>query len=173
MEAAYLVVARFRKPHGLKGEALVVPMTDEPDVVFVPGRVLVPVTDQGDPIGDALTVARARPFQRGWLLGFKEVEDRTVLEQWPSWHLGARTDELRPLDGSEMYLHEVPGSRVVEGGVEIGVAKDIVEGPGGSLLVLERHGREHLIPFRAPIVVRLERASRTIEVALPPGLLEI
>jgi len=173
MEAAYLVVARFRKPHGLKGEAFVVSMTDEPEEVFVPGRVLVPVSDQGEPIGDAVTVTRARPFHRGWLLAFREVADRTALEEWPSWYLGALASELRTLGESEMYVHEVPGAKVVEGGVEIGVAKELVENPGGSLLVAERAGREHLIPFRSPIIVRVERESRTIEVALPPGLLEI
>jgi 16S rRNA processing protein RimM len=173
VEAAYLVVARFRKPHGLKGEALVISMTDEPEDVFVPGRLLVPVTDQGVPIGESVTISRARPFHRGWLLAFEGVDDRSVLDQWSGWHFGVRVEELRPLDEREMYVHEVPGAKVVERGVEIGVAKEIVEGPGGSLLVIEREGREHLIPFRAPIVVKLERESRTIEVALPPGLLEI
>lgn len=72
-----------------------------------------------------------------------------------------------------MYLHEIPGSIVVEAGVEIGIAKEIVGVPGGSVLVVERDGREHMIPFRDPIVKRLDRKNRRIEVVLPPGLLEV
>ena len=44
---------------------------------------------------------------------------------------------------------------------------------GAALVVVDGGGREHLIPFRAPIVTRLDRAARRIEVDLPPGLLEL
>ena len=40
MEATHLVVARFLKPHGLRGAALVEPLTDEPETVFQVGRRL-------------------------------------------------------------------------------------------------------------------------------------
>ncbi len=59
MEAVYLAVARFRKPHGLKGEALIYPLTDEPDAVFVPGRVLVPVDEEGRPMGLEVVIHKA------------------------------------------------------------------------------------------------------------------
>jgi 16S rRNA processing protein RimM len=171
-EAAYLAVARFRKPHGLKGDALVYPLTDEPDEVFVPGRVLVPVDDEGKPCGDEVVIRRARRYQRQWLLAFEGI-GRTKLEAWDAVALGAAQSELRAPDEGEMYLHEVPGSAVVEDGEVIGVVKDVVGVPGGRMLVVEGSGREHLIPFREPIVRRLDRESRRIEVTLPPGLLEV
>lgn len=173
MEAAYLAVARFRKPHGLKGEALVVPLTDEPDEVFTPGRVLVPVDDAGHPTGDDLVIARARPFQRRWLLAFQGITDRGVLEAWPQLLLGARRAELRAPEGDEIYHHEIPGCAVVEDGKEIAVARELVGVPGGQLLVAERDGREILIPFREAVIRRIDRAARRIEVELPPGLLEV
>ena len=40
MDGAYLAVARFQKPHGLKGEMLVTSFADEPEVVLAPGRAL-------------------------------------------------------------------------------------------------------------------------------------
>ncbi len=52
MEAAYLAVARFRKPHGLKGEAVCWVLTDEPERVFTVGRLLTPVDENGDRIGE-------------------------------------------------------------------------------------------------------------------------
>ena len=54
MEAAYLGVARFRKPHGLKGDAVVWVLTDEPEKVLVKGRKLTPVNDDGNPVGEPL-----------------------------------------------------------------------------------------------------------------------
>ncbi len=145
----------------------------EPEEVFVPGRVLVPVDDDGRPCGDEVVIQRARPYQRHWLLAFEGIRDRTALESWDAVTLGAAQRELRAPDEGEMYLHEVPGSTVVEGGEVIGVVKDVVGVPGGRMLVVERRGREHLIPFREPIVQRLDREGRRIEVVLPPGLLEV
>jgi len=80
MEAAYLGVARFRKPHGLKGDAVVWVLTDDPETVLVAGRLLTPVDDDGNPIGDPLEIERARPYHRTWLVKFEGVDDRGVLE---------------------------------------------------------------------------------------------
>ncbi len=118
-EATYLAVARFRKPHGLKGEAVVFPLTDEPEAVFVPGRVLVPVDDEGRATGVEVVIHRARPYQRNWLVCFEGITDRMVLESWDAVTLGADRSELRAPDEGEMYLHEIPGSHVIENGVII------------------------------------------------------
>ena len=172
-EAAYLVVARFLKPHGLKGEALVASLTDDPETVLAVERRLAEVDEAGVAVGRVLSVARSRLVRHGWLLGFHEIESRTALEQRGLKYLGARREELRPLGANAMYLHEIPGAQVVERGEVIGVARELVGGPGVELLVVEAHGKEHLIPFRAPILRRLDRAARRIEVELPPGLLEL
>ena len=39
--ARFLAVGRLRKPHGLKGEFSIFPLTSDPDAVFAPGRRLV------------------------------------------------------------------------------------------------------------------------------------
>ncbi len=173
MEADYLVVARFRKPHGLKGEALVLPVTSEPENVFVAGRKLTPIDVAGMPVGDELEVVRARPFGRKWLLAFRGIEERTPLEAWPEWLFGARVEELKPPADDEMYVHEIPGSEVVQGDELLGIAKEVLDGPAGEFLLFEADGREHLVPFKPPILVRVDRPGRRIEVDLPPGLLEL
>jgi 16S rRNA processing protein RimM len=171
--ADHLVVARFVKPHGLKGEAVVEPLTDEPERVFAVGRRLALVDDAGEVAGGALTLARARPFGSRWLLAFEEVGSRTLLEARGLGWLGAPRGELRTLGSDAMYLHEIPGAEVVAAGEVIGVARDLAGPAGAELLVVEAGGKEHLIPFRAPIVIRLDRVARRIEVDLPKGLLEL
>jgi 16S rRNA processing protein RimM len=177
--ADHLVVARFVKPHGLRGAAVVEALTDEPEGVFAVGRRLVEVDAAGEVVGGGeggggeLTLARARPFKRGWVLTFAGITSRTLLEARRLQWLGAAREELRTLGSGAMYLHEIPGAELVEGGEVIGVARDLVGPAGAELLVVEAGGKEHLIPFRAPIVRRLDRAARRIEVVLPPGLLEL
>ena len=173
MEASYLAVARFRKPHGLKGDAQLYPLTDEPEEVFVEGRVLVPVDEAGNAIGRELVIHHARPYQRCWLVGFEGITERAMLEGWVAVTLGAAVAELRPPEHGEMYLHEIPGATVVEGNTEIGVVKEVIGAPSNQIMVVMCEGRDCLVPLREPIVKRLDRENRRIEVELPPGLLEV
>jgi 16S rRNA processing protein RimM len=171
--AGHLVVARFIKAHGLKGAALVASLTDDPEGVFEAGRRLAEVDQQGEVVGRELTVSRARPMGDGWLLQFEEIPSRTALEGQGFAFLGAPREALRALGPNAMYRHEIPGAEVVSGGAVIGIARELVGSAGAELLVMEAGGREHLIPFRPPILRRLDPAARRIEVDLPPGLLEL
>jgi ribosomal 30S subunit maturation factor RimM len=95
MEATHLVVARFLKPHGIRGAVLVRAMTDEPDVVFAPGRRLWRVDESGRPEGEALVVRRGRAFKGGWLVEFEGLASRTEVEARGLAWLGALREELR------------------------------------------------------------------------------
>lgn len=170
----YLGVARFNKPHGLKGEALVYALTSEPDAVFVPGRSLMALDEAGQPVGEALVIERARRYHREWLIKFRGLDERTPLERWGRQGLlGVPKDELTPPREDQLYMHEIPGTPVVVGDEVVGVAKEVLSGPGGDLLALDIGGKELLVPFRKPIVKRVDRARRQIELDPPEGLLEL
>jgi len=173
VEAAYLGVARFRKPHGLKGDAVVWVLTDEPEQVLVAGRKLTPVDEEGNPVGESLEIERARPYHRTWLIKFKGVDDRTLLEQWDQVLLGVPQDELTPLGEGEFYEHEVPGASVVVGGEVVGDATGLIDIPGGKLLCVNVNGREVMVPFREPILIGFDRTERKIEIDPPQGLLDL
>jgi ribosomal 30S subunit maturation factor RimM len=68
---------------------------------------------------------------------------------------------------------EVAGAAVIAAGRVIGRARGVLDVPGGPLLMVDGDGREHLIPYRAPILVRTDRARREITIDPPPGLLEL
>ena len=171
---AYLAVARLDKPHGLKGEALVFALTDDPDDLFVEGRALVPLDALGQPAGDAVKIERARRYHRRWLFKFQGVSDRTALEQWPrALRFGVPSGELKPPRNDQLYRHEIAGVAVIVGGETVGVVKGLARVPGGDLFVIDVAGREQLVPFRKPIVKRVDRAARQIELDPPAGLLDL
>lgn len=172
MEAVHLAVARFLKAHGLKGAVLVESLTDAPVDVFVPGRRLVPVDEAGAPQGTEVTLRRGRPARRAWLLEFEGFDSRTAVERWPWRWLGVRREELTPPRADQLYVHEIAGTAVVSEGQVLGTARSLA-GLHDEFLVVEIEGREHLIPFRRPIVRAVDRVARRIEVDLPPGLLEL
>jgi 16S rRNA processing protein RimM len=172
-EATYLAVARFRKPHGMKGEAYVWVLTDEPEAVLTPGRRLTPVDAGGHVVGLPLVIERSRSYHRQWLLKFEGIDDRAELETWEQMLLGVPADQLAPPVEGEIYAHEVPGIPVTVGDEVIGTAVGLVDGAGGELLAVEVHGREVLVPFRKPIVKHVDRLARRIELDPPPGLLDL
>lgn len=65
------------------------------------------------------------------------------------------------------------GAAVTRRGERVGTALGLVPVPGGTLLSVDLGGREALVPFRAPILVRVDRERREIEIDPPPGLLEL
>ena len=174
MEAPCLAVARFEKPHGLKGEVILFPLTDEPAAVFVPGRSMTPVDAGGRPVGAAVEIERARPYHRRWLVKFRGVESRAGLEGWSHRLLGVATTELTPPADDELYEHELDGATIEVDGVVVGTGRGLLDVRAGQLLqVVLTDGREILVPFRRPIVFRVVRESRTIVLDPPAGLLEL
>lgn len=173
MEGAFLAVARFRKPHGIKGEALLWVLTDDPERVLAVGEQLTPVDESGRPAGPPLTVERSRPYHRQWLVKFREFSERSELEHQHALLLGVRREKLAAPGQDEAYVHELPGMEVVAGGRTVGRVTELLEIPAGKLLAVDTDGREVLVPFRRSIVTRVDRQHRRIEIDPPEGLLEL
>jgi len=172
---AHLVVGLLKKPHGIKGEALIHPVTDEPEAVFVEGRVLAVLERDGRATGREVRIERARAYHRAWLVKFEGMESREPVEELREGFLGLRSEEARRLEPGEFYHHELVGLRVetVEG-APVGTVAEIVEAPQGPLLsVTGEGGRQHLIPFVGRVVARVDRDAGVVVIAPPAGLLEV
>ena len=166
---ARLIVARLRKPHGLKGEVTVFPLTDDPAGVFTPGRALTMVGLDGAPIGD-LVVDQGRPYHREWLLKFRGVDHRDRFDGVRDVLLTAAAEELTPPAEGEVYLHELVGFALMDGeGGALGVVSDVLELPAGVTLEVQGPKREFLLPYRKEFIRRVERAERRLVVELPEG----
>jgi 16S rRNA processing protein RimM len=173
-EARHLLVGRLRKPHGLKGDCAVFPLTDEPDAVFAPGRSVWVKDLSGDLVAGPLTIARSRKYHREWLVAFRGHDRIEAVEAWRGTFLAAEVSQLRALEANEVYLHELAGFAVRDlAGAPLGVVSDLDEGPTGVMLTVQGPRREFLLPFRKEFVREVDRAGRRLVVELPAGLLEL
>ena len=95
-ETAPIIVGRVRKAHGVRGDLVVEPLTDDPDAVFSPGRRLLAGTTTGDPARDGgeLHIVSANPFKGGFIVHFTGIDDRDVAEKWRERFLLLPADEL-------------------------------------------------------------------------------
>jgi 16S rRNA processing protein RimM len=170
----HLVVGLLKKPHGVKGDALIFPVSDEPERVFAPGRRLAVMDRDGTPTGRELVVARSRAYHRAWLLHFEGIETRDDLGAVRERHLAIPVGEARPLEAGEFYLHELRGLRVATAdGAPVGTVAEVVEAPQGWLLDVAGPARHHLVPFTRAVVERVDRAAGLVVITPPAGLLEL
>ncbi len=172
-ETRHLVVGRLRKPHGLKGDCAVFPLTDEPERVFAPGQSLWIRNLGGGEGAGPLIVGRGRPYHRGWLLAFRDHLQIAAVEPWKGHFLAAEPGGLRAPEAGEVYLHELAGFTVRDAaGAVLGLVSKAIEAPGGLLLEVQGPKREFLVPFRKEFVVAVDREQRSLKVQLPEGLLD-
>jgi 16S rRNA processing protein RimM len=144
------------RPHGLKGEVIVSLSTNRSERLE-PGSVLTTHEGRG------LRVIRASPHKGRYIVVFEGVDGIDAAE-------GLRGTDLfaPPLeDRSELWVHELVGSRVVDAeGRLLGIVEAVQANPASDLLVLEDGG---LVPLR--FVVRSDPGV-SVTVDVPDGLLE-
>ena len=169
-----IIVGRIRKAHGVRGDLVVEPITDDPDAVFAPGRQLIGGTASGDPAKDRpeLRIDSAQPFKGGYIIHFDGIADRDAAELWRDRYVLAPADELEPPRDDQIYVHELQGMRVeLSSGQPVGTVLGTYELPQGLTLDVQRERGTVMIPYDR-VVVSVDRDSRTIRIDPPAGLLD-
>lgn len=168
-----LAVGRLRKPHGLKGEMVIFPLTSTPETVFTAGQELWRLDLTGAIIGEPVRIERSRAFHREWLLKFRGHEARDELDSWRGLFLGVPEGQLEPPAEGEVYLHELVGFAVAqEDGTALGLVSNMFELASGLMLEVQGPKREFLLPFKKEFIRQIDRATRRLTVAVPDELLE-
>ena len=167
-----LVIGRLRKPHGLKGEFTVFPLTSTPEAVFAAGSKLMRVDLAGAEQGEVV-VETAKPYHREWLVKFRGVADRDTLDTFRGDFLSAEAGELKEPEGDEVYLHELDGFAVRnEAGEPLGLITSLYEMSQGLMIEVQGPKREFLLPYKKEFIVGVDRVGRRLTVRVPDGLLD-
>jgi len=164
-------IAKIVKTRGIRGEVAADLLTDFPDrfaelrsvVVAGPGHQSDEELEDFWFHGNRIIlkfVGRDRPHEVEELVGC----DVRIPEE----------DRVIPPEGT-YFDSDLEGCSVFESGVELGVVAGIqrIGGTAGNLVVADPSGREVLIPMVKEFIKSVSVESRRIEVALPPGLLEL
>ncbi|MDD7941143.1 ribosome maturation factor RimM [Actinomycetospora lutea] len=167
------VVGRVVRAHGLRGELVVEPRTDNVDTRFAPGAVLS-VRGRRVPGTGSLTVAAVRRHGDRLLVTVEEVGDRDAAEALRTAELTAPALAEAPEDPDEFHDHQLEGlTAVLTDGTTVGTVTAVLHGAGGELLAVERaEGGELLVPFVAAIVPEVDVAGGRLVLDPPEGLLD-
>ncbi len=176
MPTELVIVGRLRRPHGVRGELVVEPITDAPAALFAAGHRLFVGDANGDPLPDAgsLTVRDARTRPDGMLVvTFDEIAGRDEAASWAGRYLLVPQAEVEPPKPGEVWVHELVGMRVLlPSGEPVGDVVEVYELPQGLALEV-RHGEStSLVPFVDAFVPEVRREARELVITPPAGLLE-
>jgi len=168
----YVLVGHVARPHGNRGEVVVDPETDFPEIRFAPGALLY-VERDGAPVAVAVRGAR---FHKGRpviaLEGVVTMDDAEALR---GAELKVPESALQPLPDGVYYQFQLRGCDVItRGGQAVGRVRDVEGGAGGFRLVIDVDGGgEVLVPLVAAICVEIDPAARRIVIDPPEGLLDL
>jgi len=164
-----VVVGVIGRAHGLRGEVGIGLRTDEPERRFGVGTELI--------IQDGrrrLTVESTRQVSGGWLVKFRELPDRTAVEQTRGSVLLSLVDpDEQPADDQEFYDRQLFGLSVLRhDGAPVGTVGAILHLPAQDLLSVQTPMGERLVPFVAALVPVVDLAGGFVQLADVAGLLE-
>ena len=165
-----VAVGLIAKVHGIGGEVVVHPLTDDPGRFKVGATVLLEVP--GAPASPRLILG-SRMHQQRYLVLLEGVPDRTAAEALRGVRLCVREADLPVLPPGQVWLHDLPGMAVqTEEGEMLGTVHQVLEtGEERRLLVVRGVRGEVLVPFIEQFVLSIDRDARRIKVRLLEGLL--
>lgn len=104
-------VARIRRPHGVRGEVLVDPLSDVPGRLEGGSRLWL-VSPSGQ--RSIVEVTSSRPHAGGLLLAFRGLADRNAVEGLGGARLEVERSESPPAPAGSYYFFELIGCACVD-----------------------------------------------------------
>jgi len=164
-----VVVGRLGRPHGLRGEVLVLPETDFPEIRFAEGSTLY--ARRGDSVV-VLEVERSRVHAGRPLVAFRGLETIEDIEALGRGELKIPEAALAPLPDGEYYWYQYVGAPVqTDAGDVVGTVVRVEPTGGSGMLVVQRGSEEVQIPL-TPAMCPVLRPD-LIVVRPPEGLLDL
>lgn len=165
-EPVFVLVGILRRPHGLRGEALISIETDFPDRLQKGVKLFL-----GEEYKE-LTIKSRRKTNNGLLLVFEEL-DRETLEAIRNEPLFTRVTDSPQLPEGQFYQHQLLGLEVLtEDGVLLGKLVEVIDtGANDVYIVRTAEEKEVLLPAIRDVIRKVDLENKKLIVHLLPGLL--
>ncbi|MDT0620880.1 ribosome maturation factor RimM [Croceitalea vernalis] len=157
--------------YSFKGEVLAKIDADEPDLYENMESVLVSIGNNLVPF----FIDRCRLHKSALLrIDFEEVKDEATANRIIGAELYLPLSLLPPLTGDKFYYHEVIGFTLLDAvHGDIGIIEAINDSSSQVLFEAKKGDKELLIPVTDEIVTKVDRASKTVHVSTPEGLVDL
>jgi 16S rRNA processing protein RimM len=165
--ASMVTVGRIARPHGHRGQVVIVPETDFGEQRFAEGAVVFALR-----AGVVVPLTASREFNGRWIVGFDRIPTMNDAETFRGQELRIDEADLQALDAGQFYVHDLVGCRVeTVAGQVAGTVTDVHVGPAAPILTVRTATGEALVPFVDAICRRVDLAAKLIVIDPPDGLL--
>lgn len=171
MNAGWIELGRFGRPHGVRGEVRFWPHNAESELLRA-GRVI-----RVGRTAEAASEYRIEALRRdshGVVLQLQGVADRDAAGSLNGLLWFEDRAAFPALEGDELYSADLVGLTVrTEEGERVGEVVAVWQQGGADQLVVREGRHEHYIPLVDEFVVAVRLAEGEVIVRLIPGLLEL
>ena len=152
---------------GNKGILRVSSLTDSPSRILQLGSVYL--------VGKQIKkyqVLAATKHRRGYNLTLSGVDSNEKAKTLIGCFISVPEEDLEPLPEGTYYEFQIVGLVACrENGEEIGKVTNILELPGNDVLVIDRHGKEILVPLVDDFVKEIDIEEKKITITPIEGLI--
>jgi 16S rRNA processing protein RimM len=161
-----VTIGKIVKPHGLKGELGVKPITDFPERFEQTETVFA--HQQKDPVRK-LEIEAVRDHSGGFLVRFRGVNSIAQAQALRGFFLAVPEDELVVLEEDEYWHWQLEGlNAFAPSGERVGVLKEVIESLAHDLYLIETDsGESHLVPAVHQYVPEIDIEKERIVVIIP------
>ena len=159
------------KTHGLKGELVVVLDVDDPHQYEQLESVLLSIDNRLVPF----FIDYIQVDDKKSILKFEEFNSLDEVKHLVGTEIYLYLDQLPPKPDGRFFYHELIDFEVFDEVYGfVGRVRSIYLGGGQPILGIEVKGKEALVPINNDeILKQVDKSGKTIDIKLPPGLLEI
>jgi 16S rRNA processing protein RimM len=190
--AAWVWLARIRRPQGRKGEVFAEILTDFPDKFAERKQLWLLPSDVSAQAGAAAGTG-ARPaakaprqveLENHWLhkggvvLHFAQVDSISAAELLAGMIVAIPRAERAELDEDAVYVGDLIGCTLVDvagaEAVAVGAIEDVDQSGGAAPLLVVRGAKgEVLVPFAKSYLCKVDLEAKCVEMELPEGLVDL
>ena len=166
IEPRFLVIGQITKPHGVRGEVRVLPLTDDATRFTWLEKAFV-----GEHNPQPVVVESARLHKEMVLVKLMGFDGRNAAEQLRGQWLQILVEDAIPLAENEYYLYQLEGLQVVsDEGQQLGKLVDVIETKANNVFVVEGALGQILLPDTTEVILEIDFENGRMIVTLLPGL---
>ncbi|PWY56924.1 ribosome maturation factor RimM [Legionella qingyii] len=139
----WIIIARFGRPHGVKGFVTVHSFTEPRDNVLKYANWHAFINNKWQPI----KLLRAEVQNKSIIVQIEGYPERELVAQLTNIEIAVQQEQLEQLKPGEYYWHQLIGMNVInQQGESFGKVIEIIPTGANDVLVVEGNKR-HLIPY--------------------------
>lgn len=168
MSEKMIRVGKIINCHGVKGELVVLPLTDSIRRFKKLKSALLEMP--GGRYND-VTVLTAREHKGNVLITLEGIDDRNVAERLKNVYLCVRPEQaVKPKDA--FFIFEIIGLDVYEGDKHYGKVINVLQNSSTDLYEVKGEGESFYLPALKSVVQSISLEEGRMEVIIPDGLLD-